>query len=369
MNEEYILILGNNPDLSIAEIKALYPEIEILNKTNHYLHVKLAGFDSLEAINQLGGTIKIGRVISHEIDQDLMIDEITAHKTESKVNYGLSFYESKPTKIGMEIKKALKAEGISSRLVTSKEKVLSSVIVKKNKVVEFMIFQKVLAVTTAVQDFEEYGKRDYGRPKSDAHSGMLPPKLARIMINLSNAKKDETILDPFCGSGTILTEALSLDYKNLIGSDLSLKACEDTKDNIDWLNNEYHITDAKFQLYNINADQLSSKIKPAAIDAIITEPYLGPTIRDDEKENHIFKIISGVASIYLKAFTEFKNVLKPDAMVIIVMPFWHLSDREFRLGIENKISHLGYKRIDRGNLIYRRREQKVWRQIEIWQNK
>jgi len=369
MKTEYIFILGNNPELSVAEIKTLYPQIEISGKTNVALIGKLADFDCLEAIKKLGGTIKIGRVLSNKIDQEIIISEITKNKGESKVNYGLSFYGVKPTKIGMAIKKELKANGISSRLVTSQEKVLSSVIVKKNKVTEFLVLPNVLGLTCAVQEFEEYGKRDYGRPKSDAHSGMLPPKLARIMVNLSQTKNTDLILDPFCGSGTVLTEALALGYKNLIGSDLSAKACEDTKDNLDWLGNEYNITDAKFSIYHLNADKLTTKIKPSAVAAIITEPYLGPTIKDDEKESHIFKIISGLANIYLKSFSEFHLILKPQGLVVIVMPFWHLNHREFRLGIENKIANLGFIRLNRGNLIYKRADQKVWRQIEIWQNK
>jgi len=103
------------------------------------------------------------------------------------------------------------------------------------------------------------------------------------------------------------------------------------------------------------------------VNAIITEPYLGPTIRDDEKESHIFKIMAGLENIYLKAFEQFKIILKTNSLVVIVIPFWHLSDREFRLRIENKVANLGFRRLDRGTLIYARSNQKVWRQIQIWQ--
>ena len=39
--------------------------------------------------------------------------------------------------------------------------------------------------------------------------GVLPPKLARMMINFT-ALRDGVIWDPFCGSGTILIYQLSL---------------------------------------------------------------------------------------------------------------------------------------------------------------
>ena len=364
---QYIFILGNNPELSVAEIKSVYPQISVIKKTDIFLIGSLADFDCQKAIHILGGTIKIGQVIGDKLDQELIIKEIVKKKTASKINYGLSFYKTKPTSVGLEIKRKLKESGISSRLVVSQEPILSSVIVKKNKVVEFLVLPDVLGLTCAVQEFEEYGKRDYNRPKIDARSGMLPPKLARMMINLASVNKDGVILDPFCGSGTVLSEALALGYKNLIGSDVSPKAASDTTDNLDWLANEYQLSDAHYQIYNLEVGRLSDKIKPASINVIVSEPYLGPTLRGDAKENKIFKIITEVANIYLKAFREFKTVLKPAGRVVIVLPFWHLNGREFNLKIENKIADLGFIREDKNNLIYRRPEQKIWRQIEIWQ--
>ena len=80
-----------------------------------------------------------------------------------------------------------------------------------------------------MQDIESYTKRDRERPKRDAKVGMLPPKLAQIIINLAAGQLPEeklqnicdiplgepiprrllgqTVLDPFCGTGVILQEA------------------------------------------------------------------------------------------------------------------------------------------------------------------
>ena len=118
---------------------------------------------------------------------------------------------------------------------------LSSVVVEQNKLTtaqgaEIVIVQfdkkLFLGKTIAVQPFKELSFRDYGRPARDDYSGMLPPKLAQIMLNLSGAKPADTILDPFCGSGTILTEAMLMGYQDLVGSDVSSKAIEDTGKNI-----------------------------------------------------------------------------------------------------------------------------------------
>ena len=158
---------------------------------------------------------------------------------------------------GLKLKKYFATEKISSRFVISKEKTLSSVVVTQNKLLTRGI-EVVLAAdgdniligeTLAVQPFKDLSLRDYGRPVRDDLSGMLPPKLAQIMINLAQVDPEKAvIIDPFCGTGTILSEAVVLGYKNLFGSDISLKAVEDTRKNISWLKELYKIGDFKLKL-------------------------------------------------------------------------------------------------------------------------
>ena len=51
------------------------------------------------------------------------------------------------------------------------------------------------------------------------HSSALPPKLARCMVNLARPKDDSVVLDPFCGSGSILIEAGLIGCR-VLGSDV-----------------------------------------------------------------------------------------------------------------------------------------------------
>ena len=47
--------------------------------------------------------------------------------------------------------------------------------------------------------------------------GMMPPKIAQIMINLgTKGHKNVIIWDPFCGLGTTLIEALNAGYTQLL---------------------------------------------------------------------------------------------------------------------------------------------------------
>ncbi|MEA3398240.1 MAG: DNA methyltransferase, partial [Patescibacteria group bacterium] len=272
---------------------------------------------------------------------------------------------------------------INSRWVTSREKILSSVVVGQNKLtssgIELSLIAKndklYIGETLAVQPFKELSFRDYGRPYRDDFSGMLPPKLAQIMLNLSDAKTSDIILDPFCGSGTILSEALLMKFENVIGSDISKKAIDDSRRNIQWINKNWEIKIEKLKLYNSSAAELSKKILPKSIDAIITEPYLGP----QRGKINIRNAIAEIETLYSKTLNEFKKILKPNGRIAIIFPIFR-SNHGSRY-ILPELS--GYKIINlipknlrknkniyltkRDSIIYGRPGQKIWREIIILQ--
>ena len=99
-------------------------------------------------------------------------------------------------KVGIILKQKLKKSGISLRLVPNLEPALSTATSHHNKLglapnkVELIIVHTndnkvVIAESTGSQNITAYAKRDQQRPKRDAFVGMLPPKLAQIMINLA----------------------------------------------------------------------------------------------------------------------------------------------------------------------------------------
>jgi len=56
-----------------------------------------------------------------------------------------------------------------------------------------------IAHTIGVQDIDAYTHRDIGRERSMT-VGMMPPKLAQIMLNLATkGERGFQIWDPFCG--------------------------------------------------------------------------------------------------------------------------------------------------------------------------
>lgn len=377
--ERHIFILGNNPKLSQAELRAVLPRVKFVEETDHYIMAEGADIDCGVFLRQLGGTVKIGKVIHDSFDKGAIINDLLAEPAGKKILFGISDYK-KNSKLdihglGMEIKKALKERGRNARFVTSMEPVLSSVVVAKNKCREFLILgNETIAKTCAVQEFEEYSERDYGRPRRDARSGMIPPKLAKIMINLADAQADKILLDPFCGSGTILQEAILLGYKNIIGCDISKRAVEDTKKNLEWLAKSYRLpvtsyknlqlTTYNLQLFCCDIHQLPKFVKKA--DVIVTEPYLGPALKGYETIKQINAVVDELEELYIDSFKEFFKILPSGSRVVIVFPAWRFEKDLIHLKIEKDIENIGFVKVNKNELLYSRPDHRVMREIVIW---
>lgn len=389
-NMQYFFILGTNPTLSLAELTSVFPlgRFFLIQKNIALLEIDYE--IKTDIIKKIGGVIKFGlihgQIASCKI-QDILkiIAFLKPEKIETKFQFGISLYGKAKINIkalAMEFKKLLKQAGLNSRWVISREPTLSSVVVEQNKLtsdrgVEIVImeFNKKLFLgkTLAVQPFKELSFRDYGRPARDDRSGMLPPKLAQIMINLSGANNDSIILDPFCGSGTIITEATLMGYKNLIGSDVSDRALQATKTNIAWIQSNFQLSTLNFKLFNSDATQISKQIQPNSVDAIVTEPYLGP----QQSGFEITRVVKELEQLYSKSLMEFKKILKPNGRIVMVWPVFqgkrqpdfinpNITGYKFINPItENLQKNIFIKLTARHTIVYGREGQKIWREIVI----
>ncbi|MFQ5998930.1 MAG: TRM11 family SAM-dependent methyltransferase, partial [Candidatus Bathyarchaeia archaeon] len=71
------------------------------------------------------------------------------------------------------------------------------------------------------------------RKKLFFHPASLHPKIARCLVNLSRPAPNSAILDPFCGTGTILIEAGLMGFEAL-GGDLLIKMAKGSKTNLNY---------------------------------------------------------------------------------------------------------------------------------------
>ncbi|MBI4133096.1 RsmD family RNA methyltransferase [Candidatus Uhrbacteria bacterium] len=307
--------------------------------------------DPTSLIRELGGVIKIGEVLGtweSRPDHETLLAAVTQKITQvvsaqGPILFGFSAYDAHPQ--GTDPKelhaaqKRLRAQGIAVkrglgkgrkvRFVTSHEPTLSSVVVETNKLtgpgIELVFLldgQKLhLGRTIAVQPFRELGARDYGRPAPDPRGGMLPPKLSQMLVNLAGLAQTKTILDPFCGSGTLLAEAWLMGYRSLIGSDIDSTAIARTKSNLEWLDPQATHT---VRLIDSGIKQLPAILASGSVDAIVTEPYLGPPLRGNETREDIEEIERQLAPLFEDMLTSFAALLRPRGVAVVTFPLWAL---------------------------------------------
>jgi len=399
---KYFFSTGNNFNLSLLEFLKIFS-----NKNNQILIVKNIILSNeninLEKFNTLGGFIKAGKIINKIDNNDHhLLSQIIIKKIEEfvknnktllrgrKIKFSFSIFENKEIeakKLGMEIKKKLKENNINSRWVISKNEKISSVIIKTNKLIppfgfDFNIINHekyiYITLTEKIQNFQEFSLRDYGRPKRDAYSGMLPPKLARMLINISQAKKNDKLLDPFCGSGTILTEANFLGFKNITGTDISQKAIDDTKENLKWTRNKFNLKSSNIKVELANAQNLNQKFKKNYFDYIITEPYLGPQRK--LTIHNISKTIKELEKLYSNFLKSAFQITTLNSKIVMVWPIFNFSEKKIFINPDlfrwqyNHEDQSFLKKLNiplsyRNTIIYKREKQKIFREIIILSKK
>lgn len=344
----YAFVLGHEPDLSFVEIKSIAQKYFAIDTQQLHQQKNLAILQTTNEINApawielLGGTQKILRAITTTHDTNPIIT-ITKHlqlaQIEGKLVFSLSGDEAKTR--AKEVKKRLKDIGRSVRYVEPK----NAATVEYNHLIgkkgDITISHGSVWFTVALQPFADFAHRDYGRPMADSKRGMLPPKLARMMINIAGKSPDEKLYDPFCGLATVLAEGYMLGYSSLIGSDIDNMAIDQAKENMNWLINSVG-RKIEPKLFTHDATQ-ETTLQKESVDIIVTEPYLGKPIRGHEDISEIKSSARGLKNLYTKSFRSFHTALKKEATVLFIFPSFICDDEIVTTISIKEIESLGYK--------------------------
>jgi len=419
----YCFVLGTNHSLSKVEIINLLLaekiEFEVIEASKETLIIKTSGAIDGKRITNISGNIaKLIEIIKtapfdsffeQAVEKTVKENFIDLFLTDDII-FGISVYGSGggmrklddvyylASPLSKEIKESLTDIGKKVRFLSPKERVLSTVSVNKKILakqgleISLCVGQNEIYIgkTIAVQDYESYSFRDYGRPKRNLKSGMIPPKLAKTMINLANKDKAQLFLDPFCGMGTILEELILLGYKKIIGTDIQKEALEDSKANLDWLFENYQSLkrpDYQVKLKKTDVRELAKAMSLQKVDAIITEPFLGSAESRHFNFRKINSQMKKLESLYLDAFKEFKKILNKNGVVVIIFPVFRFRSELFHLNILEQIKQIGLKQeeflpfisnevieslhleiTERESIIYYRPGQAVSREIFIFKN-
>lgn len=477
----FVFILGREQKIALIELESVLRRFDvcfdILSLQDNIAIIKTekaSNFQPLAArlMENLGGTVKIYEIIQNsEVKnqnygiESLLLDKLLENKSGGTLNFGISDYSN--TFSGRELKKlgiGIKKEARKKRpvrFVEGKGTELSSA-TSYHKIYmtggeEFGIFNAnlkfnlnsklkienyhkndnyLLGRLVATTNPDEWSERDYGKPAGDKYSGMMPPKLARMMVNMAlgqvisnsqetitskinnnqylindelknkrteeqknecyselvegsqhrasgsinngenpelriknsadqisgqkNKKTEEqrnienshiehslkienckienlhnvVVLDPFCGSGNILMEAVLLGCE-VIGSDISEKAVEDTRANLIWLsqNSKFKIQNLKFNLnsklkienFVFKADSTSAdfirelknrRTKEQKNIVVVTEPYLGKPKKQKVERKKAKGEIEELKALYLSFFKNLKSIIYNSSFII-----------------------------------------------------
>lgn len=380
-----MVILGRQPELGLAELESILGPAVIHpldTAATALLDVRL----DKDLFTRLGGTVKAAKLL-HEFRsprwkeiENYLIENLPNHlkytDDGSKLTIGLSAFglDVSPKQLlatGLTIKKALKSSGKSVRLVPNKEPVLNSAQVIHNKLFGAngweLIFVRdgqgvLMGLTIHEQDITAYAARDQQRPKRDPVVGMLPPKLAQIIINLANPAAQSTILDPFCGTGVILQEALLMGYE-VQGTDLEPRMIEYSKANLEWLK-QHASTAGKYRLTAGDA----TNHQWSDFNCLATETYLGRPFTSEPEAATLSKVMQDTDTIHYKFLQNVARQTKPGFRMCLAVPAWHLKTGTKHLKTLDSLEELGYTRLKYENvngndLIYHRPGQVVGRQL------
>ena len=369
----FAFFLGHQPHLSRAEIRAVLSRtVGNYTPISELEHCSLINIDEPVDIpslqKELGGTVKIAESLPYNPSQDQIAAYLESVFPDGKIQFSLSGVGAK--KRALAIKKVLKAQGRSVRYIEPKNSATIAYNNLVDKQSDLMVLNNALWVTRAVQLFEDFKKRDYDRPASDDKSGMLPPKLARMMITLAGVDATKTIYDPFCGSGTVLVEALSLGYRHIVGSDISQKAVDDARENTAWFTKDNGLL-ATVTIEKHDIAKQIEFLEKESIDVVVSEPFMGAPLTGKESRGAIEKQAKDLMVLYAQGFAQLSRVLAPEATAIFIIPRFRHSDDWIAISSIKGLEIVGFEHIpfseDDPFLLYHRPGQHVGR--EVWKFK
>jgi tRNA G10 N-methylase Trm11 len=380
MQPEKLAVLGRLTEISLAELIARYgKKVSRINKECALVSTSID-------LPKLGGCLKVGRIVDRLPESADLAKTLAWHpllterlKDTGKTSIGISWYgpgmtPTKLNRLGIQLKNHLR-ERASIRIVPNRANHLTAAQITHNKLldkgIELVLAaadgQIVLAITEEVQDIDSYSSRDYGRPQRASRVGMLPPKLAQIMINLAQVPSGKTILDPFCGSGVVLQESLLMGYP-VIGSDLTREMVKASRANLEWLSEEGQLPD--WRVSQIDA----TKGGWESFYGVVTEGYLGPPLSSPPTPKRLDRLKKNAAELTLSFLSNLRSQISEGIPVVMTLPAWRQGKEYRRIEIIDQILSLGYSRrqfppVKPVDLLYMRPGQTVAREIIVLRSK
>ncbi len=330
----FYFFLGNTPELSLLELRTLYPgQFDLVAK-------EVASFMSdldLSSLPRLGGTRKVAQELAVVSPKQLKAKLVQLISLDSAKNIALTDYANQNLERSTihDLKSTISRSIRFVALDTTEHELL---MLSRQHVSEFNLIPSgeniAIAKTVWIFDAENWVSRDRDKPYRDIKHGMLPPKVAGIMVTLATrGQSGLTLADPFCGTGTILAEAMMVGC-SVIGSDTNPDAIEGSKSNLAWLASSPNLRSTIYDLHVADATHFSE-----TVDAVATEPYMGPLLdeRNPSSLAKIKNIAKGLDKLYRGCLKSWQAT-----RIVISIPSFHVYNRVIETISIDTISSLGY---------------------------
>ena len=388
--KKYLAVLGRQPLISVAELEAQFGGVRLVG-------AELAEFESEREpeIARLGGTLKIAVPI-----EGALVPWLLGRPAEGKITLGVSDYSRRATARtataeALKCKRILAKRGQSVRVVPNRAATLSSATSFHNHLtgetkIELLKVGGRYYRVIQVQNINAYARRDQERPARDAKVGMLPPKLAQILINLAGElRPGATVLDPFCGTGVVLQEALLMGYR-AYGTDVSERMVEYSQRNLEWLAGARGQAGTRkvagagagdsgagtgTRDFRVEVGDATKFSWQPPIGAVAAEVYLGPPMSAPPTEMKLKAAKQECGGILLGCLRNLAGQLTPGTPVVLAVPAWRRPNGAYeRLNLLDEIEQLGYnvrsfKNLAQSDLLYHREQQVVAREIIVLRKK
>ena len=344
----YTFFLGTNTALSGLEIAAVLGRhnipFTVISTQKHYIRINTESTIPANLIKTLGGTIRISQDVATWNTMptpEEILDAVQPLAPKWQIGLGYVDMSLNIRKLGIELKKAARTqesklafiEPRRSAAVLAGPHMLNAAQVIFNKLTSLpnaeLVFIKtdqniVLVKTIAIQDIASYELRDTLRPVRDARIGLLPPKLAQIMINLAlpkDAEKPPFIYDPFCGMGTVLQEAWLMGIAS-IGTDISDDMVQASTENIAYVEKHFSVDKNIRPIitkHDATSPDFPEYIRNNAV-TIVTEPFLGTPLTRALSPIESANFYDSVIPLYRQFFMNIKDVLAKNSRLLVLLP-------------------------------------------------
>jgi len=267
----FFLLSGEHPTLPFSELKAILETEGFRHKITEKLKQLMRVEADVESVKSIVHRAAMTRVCNIEIAYcDAVAEEIFENvrsaPLEDFLTKGETFVvrvrrigETAPQLIGEELERKLGAvvlhrvKGAKVRLINPDKTFFG--VLTDNK----FVFGLRLAEIVPKPFMERRPRR---RPFF--HPSAMPPKLARCMVNLAQPKAGEIVLDPFCGTASMLIEAGLIGCR-VVGFDMQKRMIRGSMRNLVY--------------YGVQPDGLAvadaQNLPIARVDCVVTDPPYG----------------------------------------------------------------------------------------------